>query len=461
MTACSLEWITTMDTTNLPIYTINNFSFRYPFSNTNIHLSGLINIYPKSKVLLSARSGLGKSTLLYALKGLIPKHIYGKISGEILFNGQPVANLNKDQTTQIGLLMQNPHAQIITTTVMEELAFGLECLGMNKEDILNRIEQYASWFKIKHLLNKKTDELSGGQKQQINFISIILPNPQVILMDEPTAFLDPKSANYFIEVFNEISKDKTIIIIEHNLAYLKDKVSNYLQIDQSGLLYEDNVDKINWTNKFVSSAIKAATQPVPLIEIKHYQLKNPHKYIKDFTINQGEIIGILGDNGVGKTTLLNSLAKLDDLNTKTICYKGTDLNQIKTKDYFDQVTLLWQNPENHFLFNRVIDEVHDAQLLTLMKLDNCLNQNPFTLSEGQKRRLSLAIVWMLNRELYLLDEPTFGQDALNKQVLIDLVLQMQAQGKTFVIVSHDLEFLQAINAKLFYLDDQGLNNYVA
>ena len=463
------------------VFRVKDFAFNYPFAKAQIKLNGEINIYPQDVVLINGASGIGKSTLLYALKGLIPHVINGNLSGEIYYNDNDISNLNSRDLSNIGLLLQNPQAQIITQTVIEELAFGLENLQIPRETILSKIEIYAKKFNITHLLNKSTAELSTGEMQQINLISILITKPRVLLLDEPTAFLDVESATHFIDAFNNLD-NTTIIIIEHNLDYLRGKINRYFEINTDGMINEYSIKQIQWNRSLTTNKADTKSQikhfneqssqeyqrqnnniPVELattnqiLTVKKYRLKNGNYATADFILNQGEIIGITGKNGIGKSTWLQTLAKIKRNTSEIYLY---DKNITQVKDYYSHIGLLWQNPENHFLHNTVAQELHSTpELINTLGLNALLSQNPFTLSEGQKRRLSLAVLWSLNREIYFLDEPSFGQDFDNKLLLIQMIQTMQNSGKSFIIISHDYQFLQAICSRIMNFTEQGLIPY--
>ena len=447
-----------MPKTNNPIFHITDFAFQYPFSNSQIKLDGEIKIYHNDIVLISGASGIGKSTLLYALKGLIPYVIQGNLHGNILYNNQNIATLNSNALSKIGLLLQNPEAQIITSCVIEELAYGLENLQLPREQILLQIKTYADKFNITHLLDKTTAELSTGEKQQINLISLLITQPEVLLLDEPTAFLDPNAAKHFIYTFN-LLQNTTIIIIEHNLGYLQNKINRFFQINTQGEINEQNISQIQWRQLLTKPLINPQPPIVnePILIVKNYLLKNKQNTIKNFELCRGDIIGIIGNNGVGKSTFLQALAGLKKLKN-SIFLLNKDI--CKIKNYFDLVGLLWQNPENHFLYNTVTKELSpNVKQNAQFDFTNQLAQNPFTLSEGQKRRLSLAILYSLDRQIYLLDEPSFGQDLYNKQLLIQMIYKMKIIGKSFVIISHDYDFLQTICTQVLNFTEQGLIPY--
>ncbi|MBY0379064.1 MAG: ABC transporter ATP-binding protein, partial [Burkholderiales bacterium] len=386
------------------VYSISDFSFKYPFNNNQISLRGNIKIYESDFVLITGRSGSGKSTLLYALKGLIPDVIFGQVSGSILFHGKKFSQLSKIDRLKIGLIQQNPDSQMINRIVMDELAFGLENLQTPIDKIKSQIEIIATRFSLEKLLYQELNTLSGGEKQKIALLSVMLTNPDVILLDEPTAFLDPKSARMFMSFLNEFRGTKTIIVIEHNIKYVEGLVNRTFIIDRkTGILQEkssviasdvmQSQSCYGEQHKIQRSNLnKSYNCGFSLLEVKNLS----HEYIVvksiNFAIHTGDILGIKGSSGCGKSTLLKLCARI--IKSKGCVFlNGREINQYSRKEFYSAVGLLFQNPENHFLLSSVKDELNnDTKLLKLFELDQVASQNPFTLSVGQKRRLSLGIL---------------------------------------------------------------------
>jgi energy-coupling factor transport system ATP-binding protein len=185
-----------------------------------------------------------------------------------------------------------------------------------------------------------------------------------------------------------------------------------------------------------------------------YKPEKPIMTGLNLEVKQGEIVGIVGRNGAGKSTLLKLLAAILKPNSGKIVVFGKKINKYHYKELYKLVGLLFQNPENHFLYETAAKEVqNDLTVLAKFLLKNSANNNPFNLSEGEKRRLSLAIQQKLERQIFLWDEPTFGQDRKNKEILIELLAKMQKAGKTFIIVSHDRPFLDAVCSRILALKD--------
>ncbi|MFN8770220.1 MAG: ABC transporter ATP-binding protein [Neisseriaceae bacterium] len=443
------------------MYTLSNLTIKYPFSNSQIRIIGNIIINSSDVVLITGRSGCGKSTLLYALKGLFPEVIAADIQGDILFNDMSINSLSKEEKLKIGLISQNPDNQMLNRQVIDELAFGLENLQIKPDAIKLQIEDTLNRFNLKHLLNREINTLSGGEKQKVALLSVILTNPDVILLDEPTAFLDPESAKSFMELIHELRKGKTIIIIEHNIHYVADIINRCFTIEDDGTIHEINFSQYKLSVEDIISTPKPNnislfdTVP-PLLEVKNlsFGYSKNEKIIDNlsFSVYPGEIVGIIGRSGAGKSTLLKLLSRF--IKTHDSVFLNTrEINSYTNKEFYSQLGLLFQNPENHFLFDSVAKEVNDdKKILEFFELNKVKQQNPFTLSEGQKRRLSFAILKStFNRTLYLFDEPTFGQDMMNKDKIIQLIQKMQQDRITFIIVSHDYAFINKVCNRIIYL----------
>lgn len=465
------------------VYKIENFKFQYPNSKLSISIEGMLDINSGDIILLQGDSGSGKSTLLLALSAIIPKLINGKLSGTILFHNQNIIELAN--TNHIGYLGQNPHNQLVCETVYQELAFGLENQGLEPILIRQKIEQYSIKFKITHLLHRKTRTLSGGEKQKINLLAILIMKPEVLLLDEPTAFLDPESADEIVSILKEHSKQKTVIIIEHNIHYLKNLVNRVIIINSQGQITEHDPLDMNFSPELIVQECKLTqgqipafaemtnfagiTRPqgitnlagtahtTPLLQIDNlsFSYNKLQILLNNIKLNiyPGQIIGIIGKNGAGKSSLLKLISKITSCQD-SIYYKKLDIYKIKTTKYWHEISLLWQNPENHFLYHSVSHELNnDLALMSQFALDESAAQNPYCLSEGQKRRLSLAISMKPNIELFLMDEPTFGQDLENKQQLANLISNLSLNKKSFIIVSHDIPFLTALTNNIYQLDN--------
>lgn len=443
------------------VYKISDFGFSYPFANQKIQLTGEFVIHQGDFILLQGASGSGKSTILAAFKGLIPHLISGTLSGKILYKDQDISHLNEQDLLTIGYLQQNPDSQIVCPNVFDELAFGLENQGLAREVIEQQIVQIMDKFNLAHLLNREVKTLSGGEKQKINLIAILLLKPEVLLLDEPTAFLDPISAHEIMNILTQYATTTTIVIVEHNLHFLQNLVNRVIQINENGAILEADLLNIEWNEQLPKQNCKSSNHnPDQILSCKNlsysYSIKQTLLDNINFEMNRGDVIAIKGKNGTGKSTLMKLIAGITP-SKQEIYLDNVAVHKLATNQRWQKLSLLWQNPEAHFLFNYVEQEINDIQIIADFRLTDQAKQSPFTLSEGQKRRLSLAIVLQNKPFLILLDEPTFGQDYENKLSLVKLINQLSADGVSFLIVSHDNNFIQAVANKVFTLEQGQLH----
>lgn len=345
-------------------FEIKDLSFYYPTEKKKPALSHInLKIERGQYVTVCGKSGSGKTTLLRHLKSVLAPH--GKTEGEIFFEGKPLKDADlRTQSSRIGYVMQNPDNQIVTDKVWHELAFGLENLGVPNADIRRRVAEMSEYFGITGWYDKNTEELSGGQKQLLNLASIMVMRPEVLLLDEPTAQLDPLAKKKFIDTVLELNKDFgiTIMCVEHNLADIYSKADRVLVLEDGKLIYNGSPRKtaeslVKTENPLVYGlpssvriyegckeditfetdcplTVKEGREWVDGLNIKDslYESRNKHyeagetavsvknvffRYTKNsanvlenisFDIEKGKITALLGSNGAGKTTLLRLMA---------------------------------------------------------------------------------------------------------------------------------------------------------
>lgn len=384
---------------------IENVSFKYPDSK-NIVLNNVnLSIKKGEFITICGKSGCGKSTLLRHLKPVLMP--YGIFEGKILFQNRNLKDLtNREQAEKIGYVFQSPDNQIVTDKVWHELAFGLENLGYSKEVIRLRVSEMASFFGIQDWFEKDISELSGGQKQLLNLAAIMVMEPEVLILDEPTSQLDPIAADNFLEILKKVNRDigTTIIIAEHrleNLFTMSDKVvvmedgkiiSNgspsfvgyelkekkndmfkalptamkvYSEIDVDGECPITIREGRNMLDKyFLDRELKVTKleedvveeyKDTKVLEFKNIWFRYDKKgldIIKDlsFSVNKGEIYSILGGNGTGKTTTLSLINRINKPYRGTIKINGKNINTLSSKELYDSnIITLPQNPQSIFI----------------------------------------------------------------------------------------------------------------
>ena len=476
----------------MEVFTIDHLSFAYPEQEKYAISDLSLSVRPGEFLVLCGPSGCGKSTLLRQLKTVLAPH--GRCSGEILFDGKNLDELpQREQAEKIGFVQQSPENQIATDKVWHELAFGLESLGYDTPTIRRRVAEMASFFGIQEWFYKPVTELSGGQKQLLNLASVMVLQPKVLILDEPTSQLDPIAASDFLATLGKINRElgTTIILTEHRLEEAFGFASRVAVMDKGTLLCTGAPAEVGAELKssgnamflampaamriWAASASKAAC-PVSVCDGRNWLLdyakthelqaspeetKNApngetvvsaqelwFKYEKDLPdvvkglsleLHKGEFLALLGGNGTGKTTTLKLLASLQKPYRGELTISGS-------------VGMLPQNPQALFVKSTVREDLLEilpkterksdrlAQVVSLCKLAELLDRHPYDLSGGEQQRAALAKILLLNPDVLLLDEPTKGLDAEFKQVFGQILRTLQASGVAILMVSHDIEF---------------------
>lgn len=475
-----------------------NINFTYPSSSvqvlSNIHLT----VSEGDFIVLCGPSGSGKSTLLRLLKQEI--NLHGERSGKINYSGIPLEDHDPIVLAkEIGMVFQDPENQIVMNTVMEELLFGMENMGFSTNDMRKKVAETVHYFGLNHLLHKNTGELSGGEKQLINLASVLLLDPKILLLDEPTAQLDPIAAKEFIHLLNQLNDELgiTIILAEHRLNELFSIANRIIMLD-SGMIKIDKEPReaIPLLQLKMMAYLPEATQlylvcnkiinhsPIPLnvkeakqwlkgIDVsllkekqeKHLYINQPLLELEaiDFsytrnnkavlnnlslTVQEGDWLAILGSNGSGKSTLLKIMAGLLSPQHGKIKIKGKKVKKINSAE----IGYLPQNPKLYFLHESLMDEYKaignqhgktEQEVLTLVKnfhLEELLHRHPYDLSGGELQRAALVGILIKRPTLLLLDEPTKGIDPGFKDDLARHIQKVKELGVTIVMVTHDIEF---------------------
>ena len=476
----------------MEIFTIRDLSFAYPEQEKNALTDLSLSVRSGEFLVLCGPSGCGKSTLLRQLKTVLAPH--GRRSGEILFDGRLLDELGqREQTEKIGFVQQDPENQIVTDKVWHELAFGLESLGCDTPTIRRRVAEMASFFGIQTWFYKSVTELSGGQKQLLNLASVMVLQPKVLILDEPTSRLDPIAASDFLATLGKINRElgTTVILTEHRLEEAFSFASRVAVMDSGKLLCTGAPAEVGAELRACGSVmflampaamrIWAATAseaacPISVCDgrswlldyARTHELKripeeirnvsntqtvvSAHdlwfKYEKDLPdvvkglsleLHKGEFLALLGGNGTGKTTSMKLLAGLKKP------YRG-ELN------ITGSIGMLPQDPQTLFVKSTVREDLLEilpkeerksdrlAQVVSLCKLAGLLDRHPYDLSGGEQQRAALAKVLLLNPDILLLDEPTKGLDAEFRQTLGHILRALQASGVAVLMVSHDIEF---------------------
>ncbi len=463
----------------MEIFNIKNLSFSYNGNFENALENINLKVYSGDFILLIGQSGCGKTTLLRMLKKEISP--YGKRSGEIFYKGNIIEELDlRLSASEIGYITQDPDAQIVTDKVYSELAFGLENLGVKKSVIRAKVAEMSSYFGLGDMFERDTNSLSGGEKQMLNLASVMVMNPEVVLLDEPTSMLDPIFAVDFINALKRINEDfgTTIIIAEHHLSEVYRLADKVLYLENGAVsalnspkeiseeLKRKEIEKtlpvpvrlynvLNINDKECPLTVKEGREIVEKLDINAIVLDNKktdkneilsaenlffryEKHGKDIikncslSINKGEFYALLGENGSGKTTLLNIL------NGSLKPYRG----KVKRNS---EIGYLPQNPKSVFVKDTLEDDLKlvnnsFSELISEFDLEKYLKSHPYDLSGGEIQRAAICKIMLTKSDIILLDEPTKGLDNSAKIKLGEFLRSLCEKGLTVVTVSHDIEF---------------------
>jgi energy-coupling factor transport system ATP-binding protein len=430
-----------------------------------------ITISDRELVLISSPSGAGKSTLLLMLKGLIPEYASGHLQGEILYNGEHLSGDSfKKNLKKILFLFQNPFSQIIYPKVAEEFFFSMENFNFTHLQMDQKKELFNSIFNLEALWDKKTNELSNGECQRLVLASLMAIDPEVLLLDEPTAFLDTEAKAIFYQWLAKMKGTKTIIVVDHHLSQILPIADKVININAEGKITLGSLlpeilplTKIIFPTNNHQGVVEITKVQFSLEHVFFHYEEQP-KLLEDihFKVSSGEIVILKGQNGRGKSTLFKVMAGiLKPLKGKIHLFKNN--LEVPLKNHYKEIGYVFQNPESHFFYDTIREELGPFEKNPRFKLLQesflrgvDLDRSPFLLSEGEKRRLSILITVFLDKSIFLYDEPTFGQDQQSINMMLELITTLKAQGKAQMIISHDDEFINLIGDAVY---DLGKNQF--
>lgn len=429
-------------------------------------------------LLIKGSSGSGKSSLLQVINQIIPNVLDGEVEGQVLIDGEEINGMEIPQLSpKLAYMMQDSETQLCTFNVKDELLFGMENLRMSKEAMDERLDFVINLFNLHEIINEQLTSLSGGQMQKVAFASLVAINPDIYLLDEPTANLDPATTNEILNIVNLLVKKygKMVIIVEHKIDDILPFVDKIYEIETNSII-EENIYEV--LNEYVRTYRLPKNDNIInyeeniLLEANHIDFFYDNKQVLfdiNLKLHQGEIIGLIGKNGAGKSTLSNILSGLRKKHTGEVIIDGKDIRRYSDKDLGKKIGLVFQNPENQFVRYTVEEELAVGlkvrnvdektinrevdKYLKLFKLEDKRKNNPFQLSQGEKRKLSTASMLITGQKILILDEPTYGQDRENLANLMNLLFDISKTGVGMIMVSHDMEVIKNSCNTIFKLDD--------
>ncbi|EOS37577.1 hypothetical protein C808_03556 [Lachnospiraceae bacterium M18-1] len=496
-----------------PIIKFENFGFQYDAQAEPTLKDINLEIYPGEKILIAGPSGCGKSTMTHCMNGLIPFAYPGESTGKLTIQGKETKNLSIFEISRmVGTVLQDLDGQFIGLTVAEDIAFALENACVGQEDMKKTVRQVARQVGIGDHLGHSPDALSGGQKQRVSMAGVMVNEVSILLFDEPLANLDPATGKKAIEIIDRIQEETgaTVIIIEHRLedvlwrdvdriVLMKDgrivtdaPPDELLSTDvllENGIreplyltalkyagvkitpecqprsirsltLTEEDKNKVRtWFHARKKGKEKQESRPLLTAEKIDFTYDNGFHALKDIniSIDEGELLAIVGTNGAGKSTFSKVVCGFEKQQLGTLEFQGQDMKKYSIKERADRIGYVMQNPNQMISKPMIFDEVAfglrqrnvpeseiTAKVEEVLKICGLY---PFrkwpvsALSFGQKKRVTIASILALDPQMIILDEPTAGQDYRHYTEIMEFLNELHGRGITVVMITHDMHLM--------------------
>ena len=454
---------------------LSRFGVDYPQGTSPALAQVDLSIGPGESVLVTGPSGSGKSTLALCLTGVIPNAVYARLSGGIRVCGvEPAAQGVYDMASRVGLVQQDAEAQFCTMSVEDEVAFGPENLMCSEAEIERRVAHSLELAGAEHLAGRALSELSGGEKQRVAIASVLAMQPQLLVLDEPAAHLDPRATRAVADSLRVVQRDLglSVIIMEHKPWRFAGSTRRMVHLDEGRVVHDGPV---KWDRPgHLHSPVARSSQPRPggpLLAVRglsHAYGKRTALADVHLDVARGEIVGIMGDNGSGKTSLLLSIMGIVRPQAGRVTLRGEDITALPVSARASRMGFVFQNP-NHQLFTDSVwrevaagplargesaEECRPATMSLLQRfgLADMCDRHPLTLSFGQKRRLNLAAALICDPDLLMLDEPFAGQDMRRAEDLACLLAEVADAGKGVLLAGHDPDIMAWCCHRIIFLE---------
>ncbi|BCJ29313.1 ABC transporter ATP-binding protein [Actinocatenispora sera] len=468
-----------------------------------------LHVEPGERVLLLGASGAGKSTLLAGIAGLLPTDT-GESAGEILLDGRPPGGTHRP-----GILFQDPETQLVMARSGDDVAFGLECRGVPPAAIWPRVDKTLRTVGFGYPRDRATDALSGGEKQRLALAGVLAPDPELLLLDEPTANLDPAGAELVRAAIAGALADRrrSMILVEHRVAEALPLIDRVVVLAAGGgvavdgppaKVFAEHGETLAAQGVWVPGSVHAGSHPARTagptllraerLGYTHRDRSTPALSDVDLSVPAGQVLAVLGHNGSGKSTLalllggllapgtgrvvaepaltdpsaargpIRSTGRWPNRSTATPARNGRSAarppHRWRAAALAGRIGSVFQNPEHQFVAARVRDELalgprrlHRPaaeiaatvdELLDRLRLSRLADANPYSLSGGEQRRLSVATALSAAPRLLVLDEPTFGQDLRTWRETVALLGELADGGRGLAVVTHDTDLVDAL-----------------
>ncbi len=460
---------------------IRDLTFSYNGNGDQLHQISL-DIAAGEVIVMTGPSGSGKSSLTRVINGLIPYFYEGDLSGEVFVDGKLLNEIPSWERGKIvGNVFQDPRSQFFANEVAGEIAFGCENYGYSHEEIQNNVYRSAEHMNILDIMENSLHSLSYGMRQKVAIASAEAIQPEIYVMDEPSANLDIESTYRFADIIRGLKKQgKTIIIAEHRLYYLMGLADRFLCVRNGQIVKEFSAVQMKELSKKEIHTLGLRTPDLNKMEyISHESVATDEVVLEvkavckcfgtkkvannlQIQCRRGEIIAIIGPNGTGKSTLGRILAGLLKEDSGEVVLFG---KKCKPKERLGKVWYIPQDLDSQLFGEDLLDELTTGsemnkeretkakEILTALELIPFIKQHPSTLSGGQKQRLALGVALMHDAPIIVLDEPTSGLDGTNMRHVSSMIRKLAKMGRTILVITHDAECALSCCERALRLED--------
>ncbi|WP_110113478.1 ABC transporter ATP-binding protein [Bacillus sp. CGMCC 1.16541] len=514
--------------TSLPneLASVDHITFHYEDEEAPVLQNTTFSISREDVALLLGPSGAGKSTLTFCINGLYPAAVDGQLSGTVSIHGKLVTQYKAGEVSQmVGAMFQDPDSQFCMLTVEDEIAFGLENIHTPPREIEAKIDEVLQFVHLTDYKYAAIQTLSGGQKQKLALACILAMQPDLLILDEPTANLDPKATTELVTLIQQLQKKHgfALFIIEHKLDDWMAFVNRCLVLTSKGTVLFDGDPRICfttyadalrmegiWLPKTCEAAkllqaqglytpvslplqldelcegivqTEHAIEAITIEPMKHasinvvltvndlhfHRQKTSILHNVNVTLFEREIVALVGENGAGKTTFSKLISGLLSPSSGDVVVEGRPIEKWPELELRKKIGYVFQNPEHQFITDSVYDEVafglrmqglsevtiQHSVTTTLQQVGllHAQHQHPFALSQGQKRRLSVATMIIDEQKLLILDEPTFGQDANTSHALMQLFTERVQNRSSIFMITHDMNLVNQYAHRVIVLHE--------
>ncbi len=476
-------------------------SFTYPYAIAPALVDVSLEIARGEFVLVIGPSGSGKSTFLRCVNGLAPHFSGGRLAGRVVVDGLDTRDhAPSELAARAGFVFQEPEAQFVAERVEDELAFGMENLGVPRLTMRKRVEEMLDLLGIAALRDRPLASLSGGEQQRVAIASALALQPHILLLDEPTSQLDPLAAEEVLAALDRLNDDLglTIVLSEHRLERVIQHADRVIvmrgadgpplvgpprealaQIDlappvtvlgkalqwrplpltvKEGRRFIVSSAKVSGVKSNLQSPREASNLQPPILELRRVSYAYGDRVALrniSLRVNAGEFVAVMGRNGSGKTTLLKCAVGLIKPKSGDVLVLGEDIRDRRVDEVAARVGYVPQNPGALLFADTVGEELRftlknhgidngraaSADVLAALGLDRLADAYPRDLSTGERQRAALASIFVTRPSILLLDEPTRGLDYVNKERLIETLKRWQREGTAIVMATHDVELV--------------------